>query len=339
MTTEEALAHLQRTCSAPALTSALTAPHGPTSRDRRRTPGRAAAGQVQRAPPDFGGLATYSQKTAPGARVLPLPAVSRPAVPEPPPAAAPLTRRPATAPLWLHVPRGADPTSGSPRWFRGSGPGVSSPHEVVPKVLAPDIVRRFPHQRARHGRARHQAAHTALASAPRSPMTPSLADSADTAPARGPASRQPAPPYGRAAPPGSRPMGGGRAGGGGADWLARAPHLLTAPQRRSGAGPAAVKRPGPAGDWLAVPPGAVVTVLLLTGRVPAAPRGCVAASSQGHLEPAPSAPGARACAARSSPRWGRAARIPGRWLRGAASGREDGRLQLFGSLHTSAGPR
>lgn len=62
-------------------------------------------------------------------------------------------------------------------------------HEVVPKVLAPDIVRRLPHQRARHGRARRQAAPAPSPplSAPRSPMTPSAADGADTAPARGPA--------------------------------------------------------------------------------------------------------------------------------------------------------
>ena len=84
--------------------------------------------------------------------------------------------------------------------------GDSSPHEVVPEVLAPDIVRRLPHQRACHGGAGHLAARGALAAAPRIPMTPGEADSADTAPYRPRASRQLGPAL--RPPPGSRPTGG-----------------------------------------------------------------------------------------------------------------------------------
>ena len=47
-------------------------------------------------------------------------------------------------------------------------------HEVVPEVLAPDIVRRLPHQRSCHGRAGHLAARGALAAAPRIPIKASI---------------------------------------------------------------------------------------------------------------------------------------------------------------------
>lgn len=78
----------------------------------------------------------------------------------------------------------------SPRRVSGSGPGDSSPHEVVAEVLAPDIVRRLSHQRTRHGRAGHSATLGAAANAPWSPMTPVGADSADTEPSSERPSRQ-----------------------------------------------------------------------------------------------------------------------------------------------------
>lgn len=86
---------------------------------------------------------------------------------------------PPTDDLWglLHVIDGGNGKTPVGYW----APKVRT-HEVVPEVLAPDIVRRLPHQRSCHGRAGHLAARGALAAAPRIPMTPGEADSADTAP-------------------------------------------------------------------------------------------------------------------------------------------------------------
>lgn len=148
----------------------LFSPHTRRSPARLSAPVRAGAGVLP-----------------PGLRPAPLPAspahavrARRPAAPEPfprrcpePPAPPPRQRRTRT-----------------PGALGGSCPGESSPHEVVPKILAPDIVRRLPHQRARHGRAGPRGRNSALPAAPRSPMTPGQADRADTAPARGPALRQ-----------------------------------------------------------------------------------------------------------------------------------------------------
>lgn len=72
---------------------------------------------------------------------------------------------------------------------------------------------------------------------PRANDTQAKPSAADGELALGPASRHPATPYGRAAPPGSRPMTGRRAGDGGADWLARAAHLLPALCGARGRGP------------------------------------------------------------------------------------------------------
>lgn len=94
---------------------------------------------------------------------------------------------PPTDDLWglLHVIDGGNGKTPVGYW----APKVRT-HEVVPEVLAPDIVRRLPHQRSCHGRAGHLAARGALAAAPRIPMTPGEADSADTAPYRPRADRK-----------------------------------------------------------------------------------------------------------------------------------------------------
>lgn len=50
----------------------------------------------------------------------------------------------------------------------GSNRRHASPHEVVPEVLAADVVRRFPHQRASHGCTGHRPSH--FCRLPRSPQ-------------------------------------------------------------------------------------------------------------------------------------------------------------------------
>lgn len=125
----------------------------------------------------------------------------------------------------------------------GSCPGRSSPHEVVSEVLAPDIVRRLPHQRARHGRAGPQAARSALAAGPRSPMTPAERSERRQHPLAGGLTTA-RPRLTAAAPRGSRPGGG--AGTGAAETIgSHAPHTLSPPLGARG-GACAGKRRRPA---------------------------------------------------------------------------------------------
>lgn len=186
---------------------------------------------------------------------------SGPGAPSPPRAAAPALGPAASssqpgypAPAPRHGPGAPSP---SPRRRRprppgapgGSCPGHSSPHEVVSEVLAPDIVRRLPHQRARHSRAGSQAARGALAAGPRSPMTPAkrternphlLAGCLTTARPRLTA----------AAPRGSRPVGGLSAEA--TETIgSHAPHTLSPPLGAWGRG---LRRKTAAlgCDWLAV---------------------------------------------------------------------------------------
>lgn len=203
----------------------------------------AAARVLRRAAPVPVPRAHPAQQPRPS---VPLPRALSPATPRPP--------RASPAPAPRHGPGAPSP---SPRRRRprppgapgGSCPGHSSPHEVVSEVLAPDIVRRLPHQRARHSRAGSQAARSALAAGPRSPMTPAkrternphlLAGCLTTARPRLTA----------AAPRGSRPVGGLSAEA--TETIgSHAPHTLSPPLGAWGRG---LRRKTAAlgCDWLAV---------------------------------------------------------------------------------------